>query len=378
MDESDKEDEFKKSCCTWPKIVVAAILTVTSCVVLWKFAPIDKAIDSVLPKFNKTSGEYTGIGDAFGDIPPTQAPSLPDRFNFMQCRQGKECCNGLTKICHLGVDEIVYATAHNAMASFEDGFLFGPNHRLQLERALLAGYRGINLDICNCAGLLVFCHGYCSLGIRDFDEVFASINGFLDSNPTEVLMMPLEINNFADEPVDLDQFYFQMTQTPGLTEKIYVHENADAPWPTLKEAVDSNKRIFMFHFNGPDCTTEDPCPPGLHLYDKYAINTNWEFRNLEDVEDIEASCDLALKEALSHQSFFGVNNFLSPPSYAISKTLNSVDFARERIRACSEKANLDVNFIYADFWSEGALPELVQEHNRELARRRQRTLRRAN
>jgi hypothetical protein len=354
----------------WPKIALSAFMLVVGGVLIWKYAPIDKAIDNVLPKFNQTSaGEITGLDDNFGDIPPTAAPSVPERFHFMQCKQDKECCNGLSKICDLGVDDILYATAHNAMASFEDGFLFGPNHRLQLEKALVAGYRGINLDLCNCAGLTVFCHGYCSLGIRGVNDVLSGINRFLDNNPSEVVMIPLEINNDADEPVDLDQFYYQMTQIQGFTEKMYVHEDANAPWPTLRESVESNQRIFMFQFNGPDCSSGEACPPGIHPYNKYVINTQWEFHQLKDVEETSTSCNLQYKEALANQAFFGVNNFLSPPSNAISKTLNSMEFAGERIKACSEQNNLDVNFLYADFWSEGNLPQLVQEYNLELAAR---------
>eukprot|EP00980_Cylindrotheca_fusiformis_P020714 scaffold7738_cov133-Cylindrotheca_fusiformis.AAC.23 len=361
MDRSEKED---KSCCS--KI---AQLSNVSGVLVWKYAPIDRAIDNVLPKFNQTSsGEITGLDDNFGDIPPTAAPSEPERFNFMQCRQDKECCNGLSQICDLGVDDILYASAHNAMASFEDGFLFAPNHSLQLEKALTAGYRGINLDVCNCAGLIVFCHGYCSLGIRGINDVFSGINSFLDNHPSEVIMIPLQINNDADEPVDLDQFYDQMTQVQGFTEKIYVHEDEASPWPTLRESVESNKRIFMFQYNGPNCSLTESCPPGIHSYNKYVIETQWEFSQLEEIEDTSSSCQLRYNEELSKQAFFGVNNFLSPPSHDISKTLNSLQFATERIRACSEQNNLDVNFIYADFWSEGSLPQLVQEYNARLAK----------
>jgi hypothetical protein len=56
----------------------------------------------------------------------------------------------------LRANEVLYATLHNAMATFDDGFIFGPNHQKQLEGAVDVGYRGINLDLCNCGGQTIF------------------------------------------------------------------------------------------------------------------------------------------------------------------------------------------------------------------------------
>ena len=83
-------------------------------------------------------------------------------YEFIQCDDTSgtgDCCNGLEGICDLRANEVLYATLHNGMATFEDGFLFGPNHKYQLESALKAGYRGLNLDLCNCGGETIFCHG---------------------------------------------------------------------------------------------------------------------------------------------------------------------------------------------------------------------------
>jgi hypothetical protein len=91
------------------------MIMMVSVIVLWVYAPIDKAIDSLLPNFNNTGG-YLGDLGTFGDIPPSPAPppTLIQKSQFMQCKQDKDCCNGLDTICGLGVDEILYATAHNA------------------------------------------------------------------------------------------------------------------------------------------------------------------------------------------------------------------------------------------------------------------------
>ena len=165
---------------------------------------------------------------------PTQKP--PD-YTVMQCEdETQNCCNGLDTICDLRVDEIFYATLHNAMATLEDGFVFGSNHRFKLEGALEAGYRGINMDVCNCNGEIQLCHGICGFN-REVAETFGSINSWMGQNPTETLMVVLEINSDADEPVDLDEFYSILSGVDGLMDKVYIHENVMDPLPTLREMV---------------------------------------------------------------------------------------------------------------------------------------------
>jgi hypothetical protein len=227
------------------------LVVVVGGILIWKFAPINEAIDSVLPSFNNTGGNSgnQGYGSGGDDVSPTPAPTEREKYEFMQCQDPtKDCCNGLDTICDLKVDDILYATVHNAMATFEDGFLFGPNHKFSLEGALEAGYRGINVDVCNCNGVYQLCHGICNIGSRDIKEVFTNINQFLDDNPTEVIVIPLEINNGVDEMVDIWTLYSIMTEIPGFTEKFYVHENLIADWPTLREVIDTNK--VSLHLQG--------------------------------------------------------------------------------------------------------------------------------
>ena len=174
---------------------------------------------------------------------PTPPPgSGPASFSFMQCEgdETENCCNGLDNICDLRVDEIFYAGVHNAMASVEDGFFYGSNQQFELEGALEAGYRGINLDVCNCNGDYQLCHGICDFGARDPAQTFGNINSFLDTNPTEIILIILEIDNSADETVDLFELYNILFRVDGLVEKIYVHNDRTAPWPSLRTVVGRN------------------------------------------------------------------------------------------------------------------------------------------
>jgi hypothetical protein len=234
-----KADE-KKSCCTWPRILLLVVLLAVSGVLIWKFAPVDEAIDSVLPSYNSTTSDSDGGDDGGSDMvgpSPTESPMEEQGYQFNQCQDptSSDCCNGLDTICDLRVDEILYATLHNGMATFEDGFIFGPNHEFKLEGALEAGYRGLNLDICNCEGQHVFCHGICSLAPRDVDDVMMGVNEFLDANPSEVVVFIYQVNSDVDLEVDLNAFYEKLSLVDGFVDKIYVHDGPNSTWPTLGE-----------------------------------------------------------------------------------------------------------------------------------------------
>jgi hypothetical protein len=61
------------------------------------------------------------------------------------------CCNSLVSNCDLKLNEVTFAMVHNAMSSRDD--LFAAYNNIQtLEKALVAGYRGLMLDSCICDG----------------------------------------------------------------------------------------------------------------------------------------------------------------------------------------------------------------------------------
>lgn len=366
----------RRSCLTWPIILVLVVLLVVGGIMIWAFAPWDDAINGVLDDVRLTGGGST--------LPPTRKPVVVATFpptaappyEFMQCDPNNtgqsDCCNGVEGACDLRANEIMYATLHNAMATLDGGFLFGPNHKTKLEGALEAGYRGLNLDICNCGGELVFCHGLCSLGPRDVVEVMQNVNAFLDEHPTEVITFIYQIDNDADQRVDLNQFYDKMLLVDGFVEKIYVHEGADAEWPTLRQLTEpmNNKRVIMFHYNGPNCNADPAaCPDGLHLYYNYASDNNWEHMNVASIENRLNSCELR-NNGINNNIFVGLNNFVSPPSQTSAQTLNDHSAATAFVDACTELLRTDINFVLVDFWEDGDLPKVTQEHNTALARQR--------
>jgi hypothetical protein len=208
------------------------------------YAPIDKGLSRIIPDFadNETSSESVPTPTPPIDSGEQNVVRRVPTYEFNTCTSDVDrCCNGLDNICDLRVNEVMIATVHNAMSHGEEKFLgrVVNNNYLPLEDALEAGFRGLTLDLCICNGSFQFCHGTCS-GSRDAEEVLSSIEKFLRTNPTEVLMLVFEINS------DVLTGYPTLTdletavQKVSLRDYIYVHPNVDTEWPTLGTLVESN------------------------------------------------------------------------------------------------------------------------------------------
>lgn len=353
----------RKRCCL-SLIVVIFILTAAGLLVYF-FGPW-KDITQQIPGLNqnRTNGDNTS---------PTAAPTTKPLFDyqFIQCADvNNNCCNGLEEICDLGVDDILWATSHNAMSSRE-GTIIGYNHLYDLEPSLDAGYRAISLDVCNCSGDYQLCHGICNLGARSSTTVFTNIVQFLNDNPSEIIMINLEVNSNAQggSDVSLDTFAnILSTNVDGFDEMLYVHDVTE-PWPALQTLIDLGQRLLLFHLNGPTTCANGACPDGFHYWFDFAAETEFEFVTASEFDDTATSCAIT-RGGGSTKEFFAINSFVTPPNEDEAVAINAQAALESRIQACSEYNGLDVNLLYVDFWSIGDLPQVVQTHNKALAARR--------
>ena len=183
----------------------------------------------------------------------------PPTFQYNQCNNTRRaaanssgesdiyCCNGC-RICDLPVNEVLFATAHNAHSSREDFFL-QPNHRYGIDRALQYGYRAFLLDVCSCPPIgLVFCHGICGGGTVSTEKVFGSLRRFLYDNPHDVVL--LEFQMHSTDP----QWLFDLRDVIvrlGLGDFVHVHRGSFFDdWATMRELIEMDERLIMFQHNG--------------------------------------------------------------------------------------------------------------------------------
>ena len=129
--------------------------------------------------------------------------------------------------------------------------------------------------------------------------------------------------------------------------------------------------MLVFHYRGPQCYSDDPCPDGLHYWFTYAYETLFEFNSVDEItSDYTASCSPD-RGAESMRAFFGINHFVSVPNTDAAIELGTVSMLETRISECSSVNNdQPVSVVLVDFASETSVLEVTQDHNRALASRR--------
>lgn len=345
------KDRGGGSCCSCTKFLVFLLFLGGALGVLFGLVDIEQ-----IENF------FTG-GSSSPNTNSTDSSVVP-KYEFMQCPETGECCNGLQSNCDLRVNEIMFATLHNA----NHDSLLVPNHDAPLEGALEAGYRGLFLDVCKCPNRLTnsieitFCHGVCGVGARNPSEVFANVNTFLDKNPTEVILINFEMS--AGDPTPEDIWNVMLTND-ALRRKTLPYDGK--AWPTMRDLLADNRQVIAFAHNN-DCS--DPkvfgCAPGrISNFFSYAVETSWDFPDVASIKAYDTSC-AEDRGATGFKHFYSVNHFVTGtfgPSKSSASTLNSLTELKNRVEACEARTNNRVNILSIDFWQRGDLPEYTQTVN---------------
>ena len=317
-------------------------------------------------------------------------PTLSPTTNYSPPVTTARTCNGLANLCDMPVNEILFATMHNAN-SVAGSVLVFPNHNKDLVTALQAGIRGLNMDIGICDGEVVLVHGLCLAGFSELVPAFTNIVQFLVDNPNEVVIMPIQINDDDDDDdtgggvvIDLATLYSTLQQdvvvgTTSMADLLYAHPGPETttttttttttPWPTLGELIDNNKRILFFRYNSAQNCVNTVCPTGFHDWFAYAVETAFEFDTVADIiDDTTRSCQITRGSA-GTRDFFGINMFAQIASEEISAQLNTREVLLQHLETCSAlNGNMRPNLLLVDFWDTGDVVETVQEYNAGLSR----------
>uniref|UniRef100_A0A7S0ARY0 Phosphatidylinositol-specific phospholipase C X domain-containing protein n=2 Tax=Minutocellus polymorphus TaxID=265543 RepID=A0A7S0ARY0_9STRA len=377
--------------CTW--MVAGSFLVVFLAVMIMAlvFSPIDQGVAKVIPNFEPNEEQRAWIlkrdtptasptvpleidGDD-GDEGDTKLPSSSgQQYKFIQCDEGGECCNGNALNCNLRLNEMSFATVHNANSAKESSSALGYNHLFDLDGALVAGYRAINLDVCRCDGKIRFCHNFCDFGSRDVTQVLLEIMKFLMNNVSEVVVL---IFQFSTGNPTAEELYEVMQDVDGFTELMYVRPaDPSVEWPLMRDLVKKGqpdpKRIVVFQYNGQDCAVASACAPlGINNYFSYTAETNFDFGSIEDMRNVEESCKIT-RGPKEGAAFYGVNTFVTPPDEDAAAIVNALSFIRRRLNRCAAVVGLIPNFIFVDFWSLGDVPFISQARNVALAESKKR------
>jgi len=285
--------------------------------------------------------------------------SFPDGINM--------CCNGLQTNCKLPVNEIMFATVHNAMSSKADNF-YTPSNAHRLEDALEDGYRGILLESCTCSNEIHFCYSQCEYGSRGAKGVFEALKKFLIGNPYEVLVVKTKIMN-----------EFQMFELLGIIHEteildlLYVHPSSKSNWPLMREMIHAKKRLVLFYDSPVHLCAGDTCPEGFHNGNTYLDETNDQIKSLNWLQDYTTSC--STNSGTDRPRSFLVSNHYTVQTlngtvfsnHLEAEAVNSQAVLSDRNFACKRRTGTNVNLLVVASWDIGDAVHIVQENNKAVA-----------
>nr|KAI8739473.1 PI-PLC X domain-containing protein 1-like [Biomphalaria glabrata] len=164
-------------------------------------------------------------------------------------RSGTVSCNGDRRLCSLRLNQITLAGLHNAGSGFDGGFgfldCFLRNHGLSITEQLRLGIRHFDIDPCfDKCGLLGSCHNVvCGGGIC---PMLKQLRSFLRDHLGEIVT--LNFNHEIQQPEKVFPALSRqlLTQLGPMLNK-HFRKSPKHVWPTLKQTIRKNKRIFVFY-----------------------------------------------------------------------------------------------------------------------------------
>ena len=364
--EDHKRTQEEDRCCSFSKLAVFILFLGMTFGLVFGLLDLDKINNAINNGGSGNNTNNNGTSTVNDDsINANDDGGNLEQYEFMQCPNSGDCCNGLQSNCDLRPNQLLWATVHNAN---HDAKLVA-NNEAPLELALEAGYRGLMLDACLCNdgngnSVLQFCHTICELGSRNANEVFTNINTFLDDNPTEIIFINFEISSGNPTP---QLIWDTLNAVTGLRQKSYI-QYGSSTFPTMKTLLLDGKQLILAKHGGLDCTdnTVEGCTQRIFEFHAEAIETNYDFQEVSVIEDSLTSCP-GTRGTDGSKRFYAINNFVTSrlfgPSKSSADIINEKSFLEKRMSDCKSVTGYDANLISIDFWQRGDLIRVTQETN---------------
>ncbi len=249
-------------------------------------------------------------------------------------------CNGSPKLCDRRFSEITLATSHNGMSNKDEGWA-APNQDHGLLKQLDDGIRGFMIDVHpydgddeTLTGKTFLCHESCLLGAEDFAAAMTKMRMWLDAHPDEVISFIYE-DYVPETAIDAG------LATAGML-PMCLHVNQGQPFPTLREMIQTNRRVFIMTESGGGAL------PWNHGYQTFAWDTNYHFEKPADF-----SC--AVLRGKVGNPLFVVNHFITNPmaSITFAEEVNHNPLLIDRAEQCEQEGKQLPNYLAVDFYDVG-------------------------
>jgi len=303
-----------------------------------------------------------------------------------------DTCNGHAELCDRPFDQVVFPATHNAMSVPLPGWFSALQER-PIAGQLEDGIRGLLLDThyadrlpngrirtafdspaeitealqqdgVNEAGAeaalrlrgrlgfrgdgergMYLCHTFCEIGSTVLAPVLDDIRSFLVTHPGDVLVI---VNQDGVTP---DDFVAAMEEA-GLARLAITPPPAGAPWPTLRELIDADRRVLVLAEN------EAGGAPWYQLaYERLLQETPFEFATPAQLiapDNLPASC--AENRGPADAPLFLLNHWVNTdpvprPSHAAE--VNAYEPLLRRARECQRLRGRLPNLLAVDFYGRG-------------------------
>lgn len=319
--------------------------------------------------------------------------ALPQNVPVAAVVDDPDACNGFPQLCDRRFDEVAFPASHNSMsaadqpgwylaeqpttmvASLDDGirvFLIDTWYGQATESGVVTAQRSLaraqsdftdgratdltpamtrSIDRLRAEKKLgpeqVFmCHTLCELGGTALEPQLEGLKNWMDQHPREVVTVFIQD---ATTPADTAAVFEQA----GLADMAYVHEPG-AAWPTLREMIDSGKRLLVLMENEGGGAQY----PYLHQGFDVVQDTGYTYASVDDF-------DCTLNRGSADSDLFMVNHWLSSFTALVSNAqkVNTEEVLGERLRRCQDERGRIPNFVAVNWYDQGELVQVVNELN---------------
>jgi hypothetical protein len=259
-------------------------------------------------------------------------------------RPDDQPCNGSPQLCGRRYDTVSFPTSHAAMANEATLWDF-PAQRHSIRRQLDGGMRALMLEVHAGEDGPLLCLDDCEDGFGLVPVALGEIRDFLEANPNEVVTL------FIDNRVGAG-VVAQELDDAGLLQ--FTHVLQSGVWPTLRELIDSGRRLVVF------VEDADGAPPELHPAADWIARTRADYREPGDFDcTLEpAGNPLSLVQHVlvgpasdgeGGQGGQGGQG-AAHPSEGRAKTVNRNPVLIDRLRTCERLNGSAPSFVAVDFY----------------------------
>ncbi|TGA88701.1 hypothetical protein [Streptomyces sp. MZ04] len=289
-------------------------------------------------------------------------------------------CQGSSRLCDRGYDEIAQLTSHNAMSTTADQFI-GPLQDPHITAQLNDGVRALQIDTYTwerpeqiaerlegsefsprlqgqiLAAINKFnpprdglwlCHSVCRAGAIGLVPTLREVGDWLRAHPTDVVTLIVQDAVGAEATA-------AVFEEAGLTDLLFAPDpDPSHPWPDLGEMIDSGKRLVVFAERA-----DGPASWYRNFY-RYGMETPYAFRTPADMTCVP-------HRGGTDKRLFLLNHFITIDggSRLDAGTVNTRAAVLDRVHACERERGSPVNFVAVDYLTIGDARGAVDALNAE-------------